>query len=166
MAEASPQRGMETVFDWRAAGIAAVLASAIYLLLTACVNAAQYGNWAHSAEVISNHLGSDLYSDAMHLTQSGPWLPGLLLHFLSCVLAALVICLLVHEFGLLVGVVGGGVLGLCVWAIHFYAIAPRFEWMYALKGQYSEYLHVLYGVLAGGVYELLERARYVKKGEK
>jgi hypothetical protein len=68
----------------------------------------------------------------------------------------LVIAIVVHRWGLIVGIVGGAILGLAIYGINLYAMTTFFTWFFALNNRVLLLSHILFGAVAGGVYELFD----------
>jgi hypothetical protein len=83
------------------------------------------------------------------------------LHMALALAYTALIAFILHRWGLLVGIVGGALLGLALYAINYGTMAWFFPWFLDLKGGIVLVSHVVFGALAGGVYELLEIERFV-----
>ena len=81
---------------------------------------------------------------------------GVLVHYLLSFLFALVIAIVVHRWGLLVGIIGGAVLGLAFYAINLYTLTLFFQWFFAINSTVIIVSHVVFGAVAGGVYEMFD----------
>lgn len=81
---------------------------------------------------------------------------GVLIHYVLSLLFALVVAIVVHRWGLMVGIVGGAILGLAIYGINLYTMTVLFPWFFALNNQVLLLSHVLFGAVAGGVYELFD----------
>jgi len=73
---------------------------------------------------------------------------------------ACLIAFCLHRWGILVGIVGGAVFGLALYAINYYSVADALSWLAPLRGWIMALSHVIFGAIAGGVYEALERDRF------
>lgn len=99
-------------------------------------------------------LGSNTLTDDFTI---GTAIVGLGVHYLLSLLFTLVIAIVIHRWGLLVGVVGGAVLGLSLYLINLYTLTSFVEWFFAFNSTVLLVSHVIFGVVAGGVYESLDR---------
>ena len=72
------------------------------------------------------------------------------------IICALVIAIVIHRWGLGVGIVGGAILGLAIYGINMYSLTYFFDWFFAIKSNVFLFSHVLFGATAGGVYELFD----------
>ncbi|MFT5197355.1 MAG: hypothetical protein ACI85U_004396, partial [Candidatus Promineifilaceae bacterium] len=72
-----------------------------------------------------------------------------------------VIALVLHRWGILVGVIGGAIMGLAFYYINFYSLADWFfPAMSGLRSVSMAGVHILFGALAGGLYEIFEDEIY------
>jgi hypothetical protein len=78
---------------------------------------------------------------------------GLLVHYILSIFFTLIIAIVVHRWGLAVGILGGALLGLCIYAINFYTMTILFKWMFAMHSTVSVIAHLIFGAVAGGIYE-------------
>ncbi len=148
-------RSLRKNMTWRAIPIAGFAGGAIFLLivliltpLTLKVNGVLFLRYAASLL-----LGNKAVMDG----GAGVVFVGAIIHFLLSVLFALVIAIVVHRWGLRVGIIGGALLGLAFYGINFYAVTLVFSWFFAINGPVLLFSHVLFGAVAGGVYESLDR---------
>lgn len=97
-------------------------------------------------------MGSDVLTD----DSMGVLLVGLIVHYVLAIMYALPITIVVHRWGFGVGILGGAVLGLAFYAINLYTLTHWVEWFFALKSSVLLFSHVLFGAVAGGVYEMFD----------
>lgn len=81
---------------------------------------------------------------------------GLIVLYALAIVFAFPITIVVHRWGLAVGILGGAVLGLALYSINFYTLTRWFEWFFALHSTALLLGHVLFGAVAGGVYEIFD----------
>ena len=81
---------------------------------------------------------------------------AILLHFIFSLVFTLLICVVIHRWGLLVGLIGGALLGLAIYGINLYTMTVFFPWFFAIHNNVLLLSHVLFGAVAGGVYELFD----------
>jgi hypothetical protein len=72
----------------------------------------------------------------------------------------ILIAFILHQYGLLVGIIGGAFFGLAIYLVNFYSLSFFFPWFFALSSWPFVLTHILFGVTAGGVYELLEVEKF------
>ncbi len=82
---------------------------------------------------------------------------GLLVHYVLSMLFALVIGIVVHRWGFWVGIIGGAILGLSLFYINLYTMTLIFPWFFALNSPVLAISHIIFGLVAGGVYEILDQ---------
>lgn len=81
---------------------------------------------------------------------------GVVIHYILSLIFATVVAVVVHRWGLLVGIIGGAILGLALYGINLYTLTVFFTWFFALNNTALLLSHVLFGAVAGGVYELFD----------
>jgi hypothetical protein len=140
---------------WRAIPIAGLAGGAVHLLtkfilmpLVSKVNGVIFLRYAASLV-----LGEKAVMDG----GAGVVLLGVVIHFALAIFFALIIGVVVHRWGLLVGIVGGALLGLALYGINVFGVARLLPWFFAVNGPVLLISHVLFGAVAGGVYESLDR---------
>lgn len=139
---------------WRAIPIAGFVAGTAFLLVNAIFNPILYGI---DPLFIINYFGSlVLGTDVLLETTIPTVIVGLAVHFALSILFTLIISIAIHRWGLIVGIVGGGLLGLAIYSINFYTMTIFFEWMFALNNTLLVISHIVFGAVAGGVYELFD----------
>jgi hypothetical protein len=139
---------------WRAVLIAGIVAGAVFLVVNVIATSLLY----EIDPALMLRYFASLVMGSEVLTQVGPTglIVGLLVHFVLSIVFALLIAIVVHRWGLLVGLIGGAVLGLAIYAINLYALTRFFEWFFAINSPALLLSHVLFGLVAGGVYELFD----------
>ena len=84
---------------------------------------------------------------------------GVAVHLVLGLVFAFVISFTLHRWGFWVGVIGGGLFGLALYAINTYSMSRFFPEFYYYRSWFMVALHVIFGALCGGIYESLERDR-------
>lgn len=97
-------------------------------------------------------MGSDVLTNG----NSTALIIGGVVHLVLSLVFALVISIVIHRWGLLVGIIGGSVLGLSLYAINLYTLTLLFPWFFAINTPSLLISHVIFGAVAGGVYELFD----------
>ncbi len=143
--------------DWRAysmagfgAGLAALLAN---LLLSDLV----LGEPGFILRMTASLL---LGPDVIPVTEGNSTLTilvGLLIHFALSFVYAFLVVLLIHRWGLLIGLVGGALAGLALYVINIYALSYFFPWIYPVRNWMLLLTHMILGGLVGVIYELLDK---------
>jgi hypothetical protein len=90
------------------------------------------------------------------VTTTSSLIVGVIVHYALSMLFALVIAIVVHRWGLLVGIIGGALLGLAIYGINLYTMTLLFPWFFAINNSVLLVSHVLFGALVGGVYEMFD----------
>jgi hypothetical protein len=143
--------------DKRAAVIAGLLAAVISLLLGMGVlqflHEYAFGLPRLLATIALGRPALDpaLTSDVMALVV------GSTVHLVLGLLFAFVISFTLHRWGFLVGLIGGGLFGLALYAINTYTMSAFFPEFYDYRSWFMVGLHVVFGALCGGIYEAIER---------
>jgi hypothetical protein len=140
---------------WRAIPIAGLVAGTVFLVTNLLVSALvlQTGGFLilrYSAALV---MGSGVLSR----NDATVYIVGVLVHYGLSLLFSLLVAIVVHRWGLIVGIVGGALLGLALYSINLYALTRFFEWFFAIDSVALLLSHILFGAVAGGVYEVLDR---------
>lgn len=152
---------LHQIMDWRAALTAALIGGTVFFLLNLILSQAVLGSpWVYVQLIASPVFGEEILAPPASF-QLNIFLAALLVHFSLAILYTIVIDFTIYRWGLLVGFIGGGLLGLAFYAINFFAIAYLFPWFYLYRGWIMIVGHVAFGALAGGIYELLEVEEFV-----
>lgn len=141
--------------DARAVLIAAVVAGTVFLVVNLALTALLFdiGPGLMMRYIAALVLGEAVLTGP---TDAGVIVTALLVHFALSVLFTLLITIAIHRWGLLVGILGGGMLGLAVYAINLYTLTLFFEWFSAINNPALAFSHIVFGMVAGGVYELFD----------
>ena len=161
MRKTSSQR-MRQIVDWSASIWAGLGAGTIFLLLNLILIPAFIGGnaWVVIRLLASIMLGSDIL--APPATFNLPALiAALIVHFALSIIFSMLITLTIHRGGLLTGIVGGALLGLGLYSINFYTSTLFYPWFFAMRNWVFILTHILFGALAGGIYEGLEVEEFV-----
>ena len=149
--------------DWWAVLWSGLISSLVFLIGGSLAATGSGGTLATFIKLIASMVmgASALFNDL----NIASFLVGLTLHIILSLLATALIALIIHRWGILVGVIGGGLLGLAIYAINFYFVSDLlFSWMSGLRSTQMAGVHMLFGALAGGFYEIFEDERF-EEGE-
>jgi hypothetical protein len=139
---------------WRAIPIAGIAGGTAFLLIVILLSSAWLG--VDSAMLLSYFaslvMGNGVLTNPSVLTL----IVGIGVHYVLSIAFALIIALVVHRWGLWVGIVGGAILGLSLYAINLYTMTLIFPWFYAINSTLLVVGHVLYGAVVGAVYEMMD----------
>jgi len=142
--------------DWRAYFVAGLAAGLTTLLISLTLSAVVLGDPGLILRITASLV---LGPEVIPVTEgSSPLilLTGLLLHFALSFTYALLIVLVIHRWGLVVGLIGGALIGLALYVIDIYAVSFFFPWIYPLRNWLLLLTHMILGGLVGVVYELLD----------
>ncbi|MDJ0755333.1 MAG: hypothetical protein QNJ45_17550 [Ardenticatenaceae bacterium] len=147
------------VVDWSAAVWAGLISGLLFLLIASILSEIFYDNFLLPVRMIAAvALGGDSILNAPSLITI---LVGLIIHIPVSLVFAGIIAFVIHRWGMGVGIVGGGLLGLALYFINFYSLTAIFPWFSGLRGGVMIFSHFVFGAAAGGFYELLEIEEFV-----
>ena len=148
---------MKQLVDWSASIWAGFISGAVlFIAIVVLLPQFEGGNaWVYIRLVASIVLGEGILPPPASYSLKALFV-ALGLHFSFSVGASMLLAFIIHRWGLIVGILGGGVFGLCLYAINFYSLTFFVPWMFGMKGLWTCLAHVLFGAVSGGVYELLE----------
>lgn len=150
----------DQVVDWRAVALAGALSSAVFLLTNLAFNAFYLGSfwltWRILASVI---MGPEVISP-LEAGRIEILFTALLVHLPLSVAFTALIAVIVHEWGIWLSAVVGGLMGLALYAINFYGLSFLFPWIGSLTSWLMLVSHLAFGAVAGASYELFERRIY------
>jgi hypothetical protein len=136
---------------WKAIPIAAISAGIVFLIVNMAIT-----NWTQNIGpgLMLRYMASlILGQDALLSNDLMTFVMGLLVHFVLSFVFTFIITIVIHRWGMTVGLIGGGILGLCLYFINFYTMTLLFPWFFAISGLSWMVSHIAFGVVAGGVYE-------------
>ncbi len=145
--------------DWGAVGWAGIISSIVFLVTGSMAATAAGGTMATFIKLIASMvMGASALWNPLN---AGSLIIGVITHLIISFLAAGLIALIIHRWGILVGIFGGGLLGLAFYAINFYFFSDLFfPWMSGLRSTNMAWVHVLFGACVGGLYEIFEDEMY------
>ncbi len=139
---------------WRAIPVAGIVAGTVFLLINMIFNPILYGI---DAFFILQYFGSlVLGTDVLVESSTTALIVGAIVHYILSILFTLVISIVIHRWGLLIGIIGGALLGLAIYSINFYTMTMFFEWMFAINNSLIVISHIAFGAVAGGIYEAMD----------
>ena len=143
--------------DTRAATIAGVLASTISLGLGMVVLQYLHENALGLPRLLATIALGRSALDA-EATSTGMALGvGIGVHLVLGLVFAFIISFTLHRWGFWVGLIGGALFGLALYAINTYTMSRFFAEFYFYRSWFMVGLHVVFGALCGGIYEAIER---------
>ncbi len=154
------------LMDWKAAVIAGLIAGAIFLLVLLVAYPLVTGG---TPWTVFRFMGAIILGESVlpppTTFDAGVVVTAVLLHFILSVIYTLVLAFIVHRWGILVTVIGGALFGLALYLINFFTFTMFFPWFYPARAWPFSVVHILFGAIAGGVYELLEKDVFVVEEE-
>jgi hypothetical protein len=96
--------------------------------------------------------GSDVLTDG----NSTVLVVGVIVHYVLSVLFALLIAIVIHRWGLLIGILGGALMGLAIYAFNYYTMTLFFPWFFAVNNIVLLVGNMVYGAVTGGIYEVFD----------
>ena len=139
---------------WRAIPVAGIVAGTVFLLINMIFNPILYGI---DAFFILQYFGSlVLGTDVLVEASTTALIVGAIVHYILSILFTLVISIVIHRWGLVIGIIGGALLGLAIYSINFYTMTMFFEWMFAINNSLIVISHIAFGAVAGGIYEAMD----------
>ncbi|QPC82254.1 hypothetical protein G4Y79_21635 [Phototrophicus methaneseepsis] len=153
---------MRQVVDWSAAFWAGLIAGTIFLLLNVFAVPAIIGG---SPAVVLNYFASLIMGDSVlanpdTLTATTA-IVAIILNFVLSIPFALLLAVIIHRWGIIVGIILGALFGFGLYIINFFISEQIFPWFFAMDTNWFIVTHVIFGALAGGIYEALEVERFV-----
>ncbi len=150
------------VMDWRAAFWAGIINSVVFAVINFFVlPVILYTNsWVIIRLYASVFLGENILAPPATFDFQA-LIFGIASVFVFSMLFTMLIAFILHRWGLLVGILGGAVLGLSIYLINFYSVSYFFPWFFPLGSWSFVLTHIIFGAVAGGIYELLEVEKLV-----
>ena len=153
---------LKQVMDWKAAFYSGIISGFVLLLLVmfAVPSIMGWNAWIVVRYIASIFMGQTILPPPaiFHLTAL---IIALITHTIISVGSAILLAFIIHRWGLLIGIIGGAVFGLCLYGINFFSLTYFFPWFFLIKGWAMMLSHIIFGAVAGGVYEALEVEKFV-----
>lgn len=139
---------------WRAIPLAGLVAGTVFLVVSVLLMPVFF---EVDGTLTLRYFASLALGDAaLTNADTSILLVGIVVHYVLSLLFTLVIAIVVHRWGMLVGIIGGAVLGLALYGINLYTMTLLFPWFFAINSVLLIISHVLFGAVAGGVYEFFD----------
>lgn len=158
---------MKQLVDWSAAIWAGIISGIIFLLLNLFLTPYFMGGnlWVMVRLFASVVLGEGILAPPATFDLTA-LVVAILTNSILSLAFALLVAYIIHRGGLLTGILGGAVLGLAIYGINFYTLTIFFPWFFAMRHPIIVINHIIFGALAGGIYEWLEVEEFVPVPEK
>ena len=154
--------GFRQIVDWRAAILAGLFAGIALFLLQMAITGLLVGSaWVFPRMTAALVMGRAVLPPPATF-DGGIVALGFAVHMALSFAYAALFAFILHRGGLLAGIVGGALLGLGLYAINYWTFATFFPWFLDIRSGVVLANHVVFGALAGGIYELLEVERFVR----
>jgi hypothetical protein len=146
------------VMDFRAALLAGLVAGTCTLLILLIAYPLFTGGrpWAVFRFIAAIGLGSSVLPPPSTFDIFAV-VTASVIHLTLSVLYSLVLAVTIHRWGIIVGVFGGALFGAALFLINLFTFTSMFDWFYPLRSWSFLLLHIFFGAVAGGLYELFER---------
>jgi hypothetical protein len=155
---------VHSVTDWRAGALAGVIAGLAFLMLEMFLVWMVEGQspWGPPHMMAAMVLGSDV------LPLMGTWAPfdmtivmtAMMIHFPLAIAYGLVGAWLMHRFDWAGAITVGASLGLAIYIVNFYLIAPMmFPWFEMGRNWIGAFSHIVFGVIVGVAYIGLRKSK-------
>lgn len=161
VAQATPTR-MQQVVDWSAAIWAGLIAGTVFLALNIIFIPEFVGGngWVIIRLMASVVMGESVVAPPATF-ELDIVVVGLLTHYALSVGFALLLAIITHRWGFITGVIVGALFGLALYAINFYTFSYFFPWFFILRNNVFIVSHIIFGAVAGGIYEGFEVEEFV-----
>lgn len=152
---------LRQVMDWRAAVFAGLIAGAIFLVSLLIIYPVATGGspWILLRMIAAVVLGQGALTP-INAPSGSVAVVAVLLHFVLSLLYTLIVAFVVHRWGVLLAVLVGGLIGLAIYLINVFTFTIFFDWFTLAREWPFLVVHILFGAVAGGIYELLEKDIY------
>ncbi len=139
---------------WRALPLASAAAGTAFLITQLLLMGVmlQIGPALSIRYIASLPMGSGVLTDL----NPAILVVGVIVHYILSLVFATLIAIVIHRWGLMVGIVGGALLGLALYSINLYTMTLYFPWFFALHSTPLLISHIVFGAVAGGVYEMFD----------
>ncbi|MEM7387203.1 MAG: hypothetical protein AAF514_19875 [Verrucomicrobiota bacterium] len=168
---ATEAKRLKQVVDWSAAFWAGLIAGTVFLLINVFVTPHLVGgnSWMIVRYFASPVLGENILMPTELLSEEKPLIgfdgkalvAMLVSHYLLTLGFTFILAFIVHRWGLLTGILLGALFGLALYCINFYTFTLFFPWFWAIKNWVFLVSHIVFGALAGGIYESFEVEEFV-----
>jgi len=149
------------LMDWKAASLSGMTAGIVFFLLNIFIVPIFLGGnmWVVVRLFASVFLGESILAPPAIFD-----LTALIVSIIANLILSLgftyVIAFILHQFGLIVGILGGAIFGVAIYLINFYSLSYFYPWFFAMGSWIFVLTHIFFGAIAGGIYELLEVEKF------
>jgi hypothetical protein len=158
----TPGIKVRQLVDWRATAIAGIISGFIALGMNILLSAVVLDSpWVFIRIIASLVLGKTILPPPVDIS-SAIFLAALLIHVALGLVYTALIAAVIHQWGILISLAGGALMGLAFYTINFYFFSLLFPWFFAFRNWGFLLTHIVFGAVAGGIYEWLEVEKYVE----
>lgn len=143
--------------NWAAAGWAGIIGGASFMLLEVFLNAGG-GHATPVRQIAAIALGASVIPPPTPFTAL-VFVAAMAIHLPLSLIYARVLALLINGLAPARAMEGGAVFGAALYGVNYYAFTALFPWFALTRGSIALACHVVFGVIAGGVYAELSRRR-------
>ena len=152
---------LRQVVDWSAVRWAGLISGIVFLVLNMVLTGIAVGSpWIVPRILASVVMGSSILPPPASFDLV-IFLVSLVVHLALSLIFAGILAIIIHRWGLIVGIIGGALFGLALYGINFYTMSYFFPWFFGFRSWMMIVSHIVFGMLAGGIYELLEEEEFV-----
>jgi len=156
---------MRQVVDWSAAVWAGLISGIIFLLVNMLLTAVYLGSpWVIVRLIASVLMGKGVLPPPATFDPA-IFIVSLIVHIPLSIGFSCLLAIIFHRWGLVVGILGGALFGLALYLINFYTFSLVFPWFFPMRSWIMALSHIIFGALAGGIYEGLEVEEFVPAEE-
>lgn len=157
--------GMRQLVDWSAAVWAGLVAGLAFMLTNVVAIPPLDGisSWVIVRYIASLALGEGVLLPAT--ANMGILMVAILVNFVLSIIYALILAIIIHRWGMIVGVILGALFGVALYLINMGTFTLIYPWFEAIYSQWFILAHIIFGAVAGGIYELLEVEEFVSLEE-
>ncbi|TAK12415.1 MAG: hypothetical protein EPO32_08980 [Anaerolineae bacterium] len=142
--------------DWRAAAWAGLASGLFSLLVNSALTGIALGNpWLFVRMNAGILLGVGAVDSTAGFS-AGIAVAGALVYLMFSLLFGALVAFIVHRWGIAVGILGGAGIGLALYVLAVYGLSALYPWFYELRNWMMLVSTVVYGAVAGGLYEAWE----------
>lgn len=151
------------VVDWGAALWAGLVSGLVFLVLNLLLIPYIPGMTAsvffrYTAAII---MGTGVLPPPTDTVTVSVLVAAVVVNFALAIVFAFLLAIITHQWGLVVGILVGAAFGFAVYLINLYAVMRLFPWFFLLQNSVFAITHVIFGAVAGAVYEMLEVEKFV-----
>lgn len=163
--EHSEGRRMYANTDWSAAVWSGIIAGAVFMMMQMLLVMMVQGQspWAPPRMIAAMVLGQDVLPPPADF-ELKIMMTAIMIRFPLSIMLGLFTGWVVHRMTTPRAVIAGGAIGLAVYVVNFYLVAPAvFPWFAQAQGWVSAMNHIIFGMVLGGTYAALRNPSEVSE---